>query len=125
MAFGHGRVFTPRLRFVRFGRKADIRDRSRNVGSRRMSGRNSAESGPNGWNVTYLGRGTGNCADRRIGLEDGRRSVVKKSKIFFATKNLERTSLLSGLSDDLRPGKRLPPNLDRVSLFGTRAVLSG
>ncbi len=30
MAFGDGRVFTPRLRFVRFGRKAIKRDRSQN-----------------------------------------------------------------------------------------------
>ena len=28
MAFGHGRIFTPRLRFVRYGRKATERDRS-------------------------------------------------------------------------------------------------
>ena len=30
MAFGHGRVFTPRYRFVRFGRKAEIGVSSQN-----------------------------------------------------------------------------------------------
>ncbi len=67
---------------------------------------------------------TGVYADGMNGSENGFGSVVKKIKNIFCCQDLERTSLLPGLARDLRPGKRWRPNVDRLRLSGTRAIMS-
>ncbi len=109
--------------FTQPGSFAEVRDRARNVGSRRYSGRKSAKSGPNLGNATFLVADADICAYRRHESEERRRFVFEKIENNFFAQNLETTSLLSGLSRDLRPTQRLPGNVDRLRLSGTRSFL--
>ncbi len=58
--------------------------------------------------------------DRRP-IADASSQIMKN---IFCTKNLEPTSLPSGLSSDLRSTQRLPRNVDRFCCRGTRAFVA-
>ncbi len=73
---------------------------------------------------TNVAGATGVYADRRLGSENGFRSIVKNIKHIFAAQNLETTSLLSLIDPDLRRRNRLRGNLDRDPLSGTRRFIS-
>ncbi len=66
------------------GSEAAVDDGVGNVGSWMRSGRKSAESGPNAWNVTSVVADAGNRLDRWARWENDCGSVVTKMKIFFS-----------------------------------------
>ena len=71
---------------------------------------------------TFVIAAAGVCTHRRRGSEVEFESVVEKIFEIFCAENLETNSFLRQVDRDLRPGHRLPRNVDRSCASGTRAI---